>query len=105
MLLDPDHDGGRTARGEAARRRTCAVISHPDAGESALTEALALHARVIPEAGHIHGKAGRRSPSVEVLQRDSDGALLALFPDAWRVGRVQRDLPDVILEPLVPAGS
>ncbi len=46
---------------EAARRRTFAVISHPDAGKSTLTEALALHARVITEAGAIHGKAGRKS--------------------------------------------
>ncbi|MDY6996427.1 MAG: peptide chain release factor 3 [Actinomycetota bacterium] len=46
---------------EAQRRRTFAVISHPDAGKSTLTEALALHARVINEAGAIHGKAGRRS--------------------------------------------
>ena len=49
------------ARDEAARRRTFAVISHPDAGKSTLTEALALHARVINEAGAIHGKAGRKS--------------------------------------------
>lgn len=46
---------------EAARRRTFAVISHPDAGKSTLTEALALHARVIAEAGAVHGKAGRKS--------------------------------------------
>ena len=45
----------------AARRRTFAVISHPDAGKSTLTEALALHAQVISEAGAVHGKAGRRS--------------------------------------------
>ena len=47
-------------REHAARRRTFAVISHPDAGKSTLTEALALHARVISEAGAVHGKAGRR---------------------------------------------
>jgi peptide chain release factor 3 len=52
-LRDPAVEGGR--------RRTFAVISHPDAGKSTLTEALALHAHVINEAGHIHGKAGRRS--------------------------------------------
>ena len=46
---------------EAGRRRTFAVISHPDAGKSTLTEALVLHARAITEAGAIHGKAGRRS--------------------------------------------
>ncbi|MBL1079544.1 peptide chain release factor 3 [Nocardia sp. 2] len=46
---------------EVARRRTFAVISHPDAGKSTLTEALALHAKVISEAGAIHGKSGRKS--------------------------------------------
>ncbi len=46
---------------EARRRRTFAVISHPDAGKSTLTEALALHAQVISEAGAVHGKAGRRA--------------------------------------------
>jgi peptide chain release factor 3 len=51
----------RDVRREAARRRTFAVISHPDAGKSTLTEALALHAQVITEAGAVHGKAGRRA--------------------------------------------
>ncbi len=46
---------------EVSRRRTFAVIAHPDAGKSTLTEALALHARVINEAGAVHGKSGRRS--------------------------------------------
>jgi peptide chain release factor 3 len=46
---------------EAGRRRTFAVISHPDAGKSTLTEALALHVRAITEAGAVHGKAGRRA--------------------------------------------
>lgn len=46
---------------EASRRRTFAVIAHPDAGKSTLTEALALHAHVINEAGAVHGKAGRKA--------------------------------------------
>src|ERR1700722_447756 len=45
---------------EARQRRTFAVISHPDAGKSTLTEALALHASAISQAGAVHGKAGRR---------------------------------------------
>ncbi|GAA3751412.1 peptide chain release factor 3 [Salinactinospora qingdaonensis] len=45
---------------EAARRRTFAVISHPDAGKSTLTEALALHAAAITSAGAVHGKGDRR---------------------------------------------
>jgi peptide chain release factor 3 len=44
---------------EAGRRRTIAVISHPDAGKSTLTEALALHANALREAGHVHGRGGR----------------------------------------------
>ena len=37
---------------------------------------------------------------VEVLTR-SDGELLALFPDKWRVQSVQRAQPDLMLETLV----
>ena len=44
---------------QSRRRRSIAVISHPDAGKSTLTEALALHAHVISEAGAVHGKHGR----------------------------------------------
>jgi len=36
------------------------VISHPDAGKSTLTEALALHANALTSAGAVHGKAGRK---------------------------------------------
>ncbi|UGT64383.1 peptide chain release factor 3 [Nocardia asteroides] len=64
MTASPDGAVVSVPRGlpaEVARRRTFAVISHPDAGKSTLTEALALHARVISEAGAIHGKAGRKS--------------------------------------------
>ncbi|MGU3292003.1 peptide chain release factor 3 [Williamsia sp. M5A3_1d] len=56
MSASPD-----TVAREVARRRTFAIISHPDAGKSTMTEALALHARMISEAGAIHGKAGRKS--------------------------------------------
>src|ERR1035437_10490524 len=45
---------------QSGRRRSFAVISHPDAGKSTLTEALALHARVLMRAGSVHGKDGRR---------------------------------------------
>ena len=45
---------------EAGKRRAFAVISHPDAGKSTMTEALALHASAITSAGAVHGKAGRR---------------------------------------------
>ena len=64
MTTSPTTTAASAATGEvtreAARRRTFAVISHPDAGKSTLTEALALHAHVIGQAGAVHGKAGRR---------------------------------------------
>ncbi|GAC68616.1 peptide chain release factor 3 [Gordonia soli NBRC 108243] len=53
--------GSANVAREVRRRRTFAIISHPDAGKSTMTEALALHARMISEAGAIHGKAGRKS--------------------------------------------
>src|SRR3954453_15249541 len=53
---------------EAGRRRTFAVISHPDAGKSTLTEALALHASAIDAAGAVHGKAGRQGVTSDWME-------------------------------------
>ncbi len=61
---------GGPAAGEAARRRTFAVISHPDAGKSTLTEALALHAHAITEAGAVHGKSGRRGVASDWMEME-----------------------------------
>jgi peptide chain release factor 3 len=57
---------------QARRRRTFAVISHPDAGKSTLTEALALHARVIGQAGAVHGKAGRKGVVSDWMAMEKD---------------------------------
>ena len=44
-----------------------------------------------------------RAPDVEVLTRTTDGAVLALFPDRWRLhATVQLDA-DLVLETLVAA--
>ncbi|WP_156727610.1 peptide chain release factor 3 [Streptomyces apocyni] len=59
-----------TAAAEAARRRTFAVISHPDAGKSTLTEALALHAHALTEAGAVHGKSGRRGVASDWMEME-----------------------------------
>ncbi|TCK20828.1 peptide chain release factor 3 [Pseudonocardia endophytica] len=55
---------------ESARRRTFAVISHPDAGKSTLTEALALHAEVIDSAGAVHGKSGRKGVTSDWMEME-----------------------------------
>ena len=57
---------------EASRRRTFAVIAHPDAGKSTLTEALALHAHVIAEAGAVHGKGNRKSTVSDWMEMEKE---------------------------------
>jgi peptide chain release factor 3 len=45
---------------EVKRRRTFAIISHPDAGKTTLTEKLLLYTGKIMEAGEVKAKANRR---------------------------------------------
>ena len=56
-------DGADTARvqREAARRRTFAIISHPDAGKTTLTEKLLLYAGAVGEAGSVTARRGQRA--------------------------------------------
>ncbi|HAT1409629.1 peptide chain release factor 3 [Corynebacterium striatum] len=57
---------------EATRRRTFAVIAHPDAGKSTLTEALALHAHIINEAGAVHGKGNRKATVSDWMEMEKE---------------------------------
>src|SRR3954464_14048137 len=45
-------------RAEAGRRRTFAIISHPDAGKTTLTEKLLLYSGLIRTAGMVRGRKG-----------------------------------------------
>ena len=47
--------------GEIERRRTFAIISHPDAGKTTLTEKLLLFGGAIQLAGHVKAKRNRRT--------------------------------------------
>lgn len=53
--------GDSIVRSEAARRRTFAIISHPDAGKTTLTEKLLLYSGALSEAGAVKARRGRRS--------------------------------------------
>jgi peptide chain release factor 3 len=57
---------------ESARRRTFAVISHPDAGKSTITEALALHGQAIASAGAVHGKGARKGVVSDWMSMEQD---------------------------------
>ncbi|WDR05392.1 peptide chain release factor 3 [Devosia rhodophyticola] len=57
--LSPEQD--RVAVAPFQTRRTFAIISHPDAGKTTLTERLLAAAGAIQAAGAVRGKAGARS--------------------------------------------
>ena len=48
-------------REEISRRRTFAIISHPDAGKTTLTEKFLLYGGAIAQAGAVKGKKNRRA--------------------------------------------
>ena len=79
---------------EVARRRTFAIISHPDAGKTTLTEKLLLYAGAVDLAGSVRARKNQRratsdwmtleqergiSVTTTALQFEYDGCLLNLL--------------------------
>ena len=52
-----------TLQEEISRRRTFAIISHPDAGKTTLTEKLLLYGGAIAQAGEVKGKRAKAATS------------------------------------------
>jgi peptide chain release factor 3 len=52
-----------TLQQEIARRRTFAIISHPDAGKTTLTEKFLLYGGAIAQAGEVKGKRAKAATS------------------------------------------
>jgi peptide chain release factor 3 len=61
-------DGDGPARAEAVRRRTFAIISHPDAGKTTLTEKFLLYAGAVTQAGAVSARAGRRTTTSDWME-------------------------------------
>ena len=62
-VLDPEVQQDRARREldrEAARRRTFAIISHPDAGKTTLTEKLLLYGGAVQMAGSVTARRSQR---------------------------------------------
>ena len=53
---------------EVARRRTFAIISHPDAGKTTLTEKLLLYAGAVHLAGAVHARAHQRASKSDWME-------------------------------------
>ena len=68
-----------TLHEEISRRRTFAIISHPDAGKTTLTEKFLLYGGAIAQAGEVKGKRAKAASFYEYLlsrgvsQEDADG--------------------------------
>lgn len=57
---------------EINRRRTFAIISHPDAGKTTLTEKFLLYGGAINLAGSVKGKATARHAVSDWMQIEKD---------------------------------
>src|SRR5688500_18144750 len=53
---------------EVARRRTFAIISHPDAGKTTLTEKLLVYAGAIELAGAVRGRKDRKAATSDWME-------------------------------------
>src|SRR5258708_31231011 len=61
-----------------ARRRTFAIISHPDAGKTTLTEKLLLFGGAIQLAGEVPAKANRRQTRSDWMGIERDRGISAV---------------------------
>lgn len=57
---------------EAARRRTFAIISHPDAGKTTLTEKLLLYSGMIRTAGMVRARKGGKATSSDWMALEQE---------------------------------
>ncbi|MCP9471980.1 MAG: peptide chain release factor 3 [Nitrospira sp.] len=56
----------------AARRRTFAIISHPDAGKTTLTEKLLLYSGLIRTAGMVRGRKGMKATASDWMGMEQE---------------------------------
>ncbi len=59
-------------RAEIARRKTFAIIAHPDAGKTTLTEKLLLYGGVLKLAGAVKAKRGRASTVSDWMEMERE---------------------------------
>ena len=61
---------------EINRRRTFAIISHPDAGKTTLTEKFLLYGGAIQTAGSVKGKATAKHAVSDWMELESNVVFL-----------------------------
>ena len=70
-MLDIGHNS-LTLPPEVARRRTFAIISHPDAGKTTLTEKLLLYGGAIQMAGQVRAKGEARRTRSDFMKMERE---------------------------------
>lgn len=66
-MNDPD-----SIREAVEKRRTFAIISHPDAGKTTLTEKLLLYSGMIHTAGMVKGRKGRKAAASDWMAMEQE---------------------------------
>jgi peptide chain release factor 3 len=80
---------------EIARRRTFAIISHPDAGKTTLTEKFLLFGGAIQMAGQVRAKGEARRTRSDFLQMEKDrGISISASAMSFDYGRFRFNLVD-----------
>jgi peptide chain release factor 3 len=80
---------------QIARRRTFAIIAHPDAGKTTLTEKLLLHGGVLRLAGAVKAKRGRASTVSDWMEMERErGISITTSVLQFPYGRFQLNLLD-----------
>lgn len=70
--MQPESLMQRRVAQEAQRRRTFAIISHPDAGKTTLTEKILLYAGAIHLAGSVKGRRASRHAVSDWMQMEQE---------------------------------
>ncbi len=84
------HNSGTPLPPEVARRRTFAIISHPDAGKTTLTEKLLVYGGAIQTAGAVRARGEQRRATSDFLKMEqqrgisvSASAMTFEWGDCW----------------------
>jgi len=84
------HNSGSPLPPEVARRRTFAIISHPDAGKTTLTEKLLVYGGAIQTAGAVRARGEQRRATSDFLKMEqqrgisvSASAMTFEWGDCW----------------------
>ena len=95
MARMKEHTNRPTLPAEIARRRTFAIISHPDAGKTTLTEKFLLFGGAIQMAGQVRAKGEARRTRSDFMKMEQDrGISISASAMSFEFGNFRFNLVD-----------